>query len=982
MHGRSVESAAVRIGGVSQQVSAVERLLKIQRGETRLVAPMVALSFVGMAGLAVGQSGANALFFDRIGTDALPLMYLVQGATAFAFMLGLATILGRVERRRAYLAIPAGLAAVVLAERLALLSDGRWIFPVLWLTVALAILLQNVFVWGTAGVVTDTRRAKRLFPLFAAGEILGSVVGGLLTDPLVRAIGTENLLLVWALALAISFVLCRVVLAAAGTSPQPRAHRVGRPRSSPVKDLSVAFGYVTRSRLLVWMTLAAVLFSVLFFSLYLPWATAATERFPDAGELAGFFGLFWAAMTGAAFLVSVLVTNRLFGRFGIATMMLVLPLLYVGSFGILLASSGFVTLVVLRFVDGVWLQGVASPAWETLTNVIPDARRDQVRTFLGGGPAQAGTAIAGVIALVGQDVLSPRQFAAIGLATAAIAVFVTWRLRASYASALVDALREGRPEVFPDVAVAGVPFAFEPDAQALQSLLHAADDERPSVRRLAVQLLAETDDERAIACLQRALRDDDATVRSQGVVGLASRLGPGADLEVFVPLMDDPDPSVAASAAVASAGGPNGPHAERRLAELVRDPDPAVRATVLRRLLDAPSDVAAPLASPALVDEDPGVRAAAVTALAAAEPDEALGPAIRLFEDPSPRVREAAARAVARIGQRAIDDVLAALDRPGARDAALRALSRLDVVGREADVRRFVQERAGEATRDDGLAAAVPSDGAAAGLLEDALRERARASGRSALRALSLISTDAGAVRSAIESLDANDPGQVANALETLEATTDGTLAGPVLALWEPSERPAVAMANGGPDDWLERTLGDDDAFIAACAAAVRSERGGGDTMARTRTSMPAIERVLFLRRVPLFDELAPADLNAIAEVAQEQAFADGELLASEGELGDELLIVVRGAVRVESGGSEIARRGPGEVVGEMSLITRDPRIASLVADGDVRAIRIGRREFESMIHDRPDIGIGVMRVLAHRLAESRPPERSPDTTR
>jgi hypothetical protein len=188
-------------------MSAVQRTLKIRPGETRLVLPMVALSFVGMAGLAIGQSAANALFFDRIGTDALPLMYLAQGGTAFVFMLGLAAVLGRVDRRRAYLAIPAGLGAVVIAERLALLGGGRWIFPVLWLTVAIAILLQNVFVWGIAGVVTDTRRAKRLFPLFAAGEILGSVTGGLLTDPLVGLIGTENLFLVWAIALATSFVL-------------------------------------------------------------------------------------------------------------------------------------------------------------------------------------------------------------------------------------------------------------------------------------------------------------------------------------------------------------------------------------------------------------------------------------------------------------------------------------------------------------------------------------------------------------------------------------------------------------------------------------------------------------------------------------------------------------------------------------------------------------------------------------------------------
>jgi HEAT repeat protein len=953
-------------------VSAIERTLKIRPGERRLVLPMTTLAFVGMAGLAIGQSGANALFFDRVGTDALPAMYLAQGATAFVFMLGLAAMLGRVDRRRAYLAIPAALALVVLAERFALLGEGTWIFPVLWLTVALAILLQNVFVWGTAGVVTDTRAAKRLFPLFAAGEILGSVAGGLVTDPLVRVIGTENLLLVWTSALAISFGLCRVVLSAAGTTARPRVRRPRRRDASPWRDLTIAFGYVRRSRLLVWMTLAAVLFSVLFFSLYLPWATAATARFPDADDLAGFFGLFWAAMTGAAFLVSVLVTNRLFGRFGIATMMLVLPLLYAGSFGILLVSAGFVTLVILRFVDGTWLQGVASPAWETLTNVVPDARRDQVRTFLNGGPAQAGTAIAGVIALVGQDVLSPQQFAAIGLATAGVAVFVTWRVRASYASALVEALREGRPEVFPDLAVAGVPFAFEPDAQTVGSLLAAVGDDRPAVRRLCVQLLAEIDDPRAAAALERALRDDDPAVRAQAVDALASGRAV-TDVQTFLPLLADPDPLVAASAAAAACRGPHADDAVRTLETLAADSDPAVRSTALRRLGAAPSDVAARLAAAALDDEDPGVRAAALSTLASARPDDALDAALPRFDDPSPRVREAAIDAATRLGDRSADAVLDALDRPACRDAALRALARLDLVGREPRIRSFVAERSREAEVDDSLAAAVSQDGAAADLLRDVLVQRARASGRSALRALSLISPDGGAVRSAIESLDARDPAQVANALETLEATTDGTLAAPIVALWEPSGGPRRDL----PEDWLERASADDDAFVAACAEAVRAQRVGGGSMARDGTTMPAIERVLFLRRVPLFDELASADLGAIADVAQERSFADGELLASEGELGDELLIVVSGSVRVEAGDARIARRGPGDVVGEMSLITRRPRMASLVAEGDVRAIRIGRREFESMIHDRPDIGIGVMRVLAQRLAEARPGEPS-----
>ena len=79
------------------------------------------------------------------------------------------------------------------------------------------------------------------------------------------------------------------------------------------------------------------------------------------------------------------------------------------------------------------------------------------------------------------------------------------------------------------------------------------------------------------------------------------------------------------------------------------------------------------------------------------------------------------------------------------------------------------------------------------------------------------------------------------------------------------------------------------------------------------------------------------------------------------------------GDVIVESAGVEVARRGPGDVVGEMSLITRSPRMASVVADGDVRAIKIDRRAFEGMVHDRPDVALGVMRVLAHRLAERSP---------
>jgi len=236
---------------------------------------MIALCFLVMAGQAIGQSAAAGLFFDRIGTDALPRAYLLQGGGTLAVMLAAAAVLGRWDQRPAFLVMSAGLAILVFAERAVLIADPAWIYWALWLTVAIAILLQTVIVWGIAGVATDTRQAKRLFPLFAAGGILGAVVGGLLTAPLVTIIGAADLVLVWGGILVGALALARMMLpGAGGVGVRPLRRR----RPSVLGDLSAALRYVAGSRLLTWMTLGAILFSVLFYSLFLPWASGAAGR--------------------------------------------------------------------------------------------------------------------------------------------------------------------------------------------------------------------------------------------------------------------------------------------------------------------------------------------------------------------------------------------------------------------------------------------------------------------------------------------------------------------------------------------------------------------------------------------------------------------------------------------------------------------------------------------------------------------------------
>jgi len=134
-------------------------------------------------------------------------------------------------------------------------------------------------------------------------------------------------------------------------------------------------------------------------------------------------------------------------------------------------------------------------------------------------------------------------------------------------------------------------------------------------------------------------------------------------------------------------------------------------------------------------------------------------------------------------------------------------------------------------------------------------------------------------------------------------------------------------------------------------------------------TTVPLVERVIFLRKVPLFAALPPHDLQPIAAVAEEYLFPAGEMLAAEGEPGDTMYVIVEGEVRVlGTDGEELAVRGPGDFLGEMAVISSRPRTASLLAGSEVRVLELRRPAFEAILRERPETAIAMMRVLCERL--------------
>ena len=920
-------------------------LFKVRAGEERTASLVLAMTSLVTVGGTVGGNAIEALFFSRQGTAALPALYMALGVTNFAVSLAITAVLGRVARVRVYLALPLVLATSLALQRVVLAFDIPWTYAVFWLLMNVEGLLQGMLAWGVASIVCDTRQAKRLFPLFAAGGIFGGVVGGLLTRPLASLLGTENLLAVWSASLVFAFFVARSLLARHVVAP-------ARAGASLIQDMQAGYRYVRSSPLWRAVSAATVLFAVLYFSLTFPFAKAATQAYPGAEQLAGFFGLFGGAATGAAFLASLFVANRLFARVGIMTAILVFPLLYAAGFAtLLLTQAALGALVAFRFAQLVYLQGIASPAYESVFNVIPRERRDAVRAFLSGVPDQAGIVIAGAVLLIGDRTLDPGQLAIIGLGAALVTAYIWWRASRQYARALVGTLRTGQPIVFTGE---DEPFGgFRRDAAAVSAARAAAQDPDPRTRLIGVEVLGQLAGEDDL--LVAALDDADDDVRRAAANGLARHHAPMPRT-----FLDDVDPAVRAACAAALLEIE--PRAWPTLDAMLHSGDAELRLVAVRGLGHSRVGAAAGAIMDLATDTDPRVRAAAVRALptsgAAALP--LLAAAIR---DDDRAVRLAAADALVKVGTPALAVAMSAIEDGTAVDDALDALRRMPAAAVGPRVREVARRRAADARRYHGVARGLRGEDERTAFARDALVRAARTNGAVALGALAALAPD-DAYEAALAGLGSRDRIQRANAVEALEAIGDRELVRPLLAVFEdlsPADRPTdLAELRADPDAWIREV----------CTFATDRPTPLGGAGMETLATLPTMERILFLRHVPLFADLPPGDLKQIAAVAGEQLYDDGTFIAREGDAGNELLVIVDGEVGVVTEDTEIARRKRGDYVGEMAVLDGEPRSASLVARGTVRALRIGRRELETILRERPETSHAMLVVLTRRIRE------------
>lgn len=137
-----------------------------------------------------------------------------------------------------------------------------------------------------------------------------------------------------------------------------------------------------------------------------------------------------------------------------------------------------------------------------------------------------------------------------------------------------------------------------------------------------------------------------------------------------------------------------------------------------------------------------------------------------------------------------------------------------------------------------------------------------------------------------------------------------------------------------------------------------------------------AERRVAATRQIPLLARLTDEERRALARRGVLRRFARGAVIFGEGDPGAALYIVIEGRVRVsrlhaDGGEAVLAFRGPGEALGELSLLDGLPRSAAVTATEDSTALVISRLAFEAWLREQPSAALPLLRALSGRLREA-----------
>jgi CRP/FNR family transcriptional regulator, cyclic AMP receptor protein len=252
---------------------------------------------------------------------------------------------------------------------------------------------------------------------------------------------------------------------------------------------------------------------------------------------------------------------------------------------------------------------------------------------------------------------------------------------------------------------------------------------------------------------------------------------------------------------------------------------------------------------------------------------------------------------------------------------------------------------------------------------------------RSALLRLVTARMELSRSQSLLKAASSRDPKEFALALEALEPAILRRLRPQLMPLLERQSAYQLALVAGrfalavghAPDTIVDRWWRYELPYISFCASLLTSNPGStpeGDSMKELLTTP---EKLVFLRKVSIFESLTIPELTAIGRITEEKDWRAGVHIFKEGEFGSTMYLVLEGSVEIFKNhrADPVATLAQGAFFGEMALLEKRERSASARVSDPTRTLCIHGYEFEELMKEHPSIPIKICAVLSHRLREA-----------
>ncbi len=426
----------------------LQQALNIRADEWGLLLVLIALIALNTMALESADVVATSSYLGRLGMSALPLLWVVDMVVILLSSALYTLIADRFPRRTLMQGLMLGFGLSLLIIRLLIAySSPNLIYTLLYILVDQQLILFPLSFWALANDHYNVAASKRLFPLIAAGGLVGNVVGNGLAGQSAILLGrwgfsSDDLLFVCG---ALFFLTWGVVTAAFPKrkdlpTPQP-SEQAGGLRET----WEVGREFVKNVPLFRYLFLALLLSEIVLTIIEYHFLAQTTAQFADPLQFQTFYGLYKAALTILSLLLQLFVAGRLLEKIGLKNVFFIYPaLLCVGS----LAAITFlnvVSAVGANLSARIALNAIENPARKSVQGLIPDAKRGRVGAFLDSyvyaGGTLVGCFILEVWILLGENaLLSPQAviigYNTVGVIAGAMTLWIVSRLHKTYDESL------------------------------------------------------------------------------------------------------------------------------------------------------------------------------------------------------------------------------------------------------------------------------------------------------------------------------------------------------------------------------------------------------------------------------------------------------------------------------------------------------------------------------------------------------------------